>query len=91
MIFRREVPFDDEILKDFVMYTLDVPISRSFAARGVSNLVERFCAIAADHDGLAGIVDPETEEENEDDEDQGVSEALLYNALSEINRIWEIQ
>ena len=51
------VPFDDELLKDFVMYTLDVPISRSFAIKGVTNLADRFCAIIRGHDGMEHLSD----------------------------------
>ncbi len=55
--FRREVPFDQDMLNEIVMFTLDVPISRSFVATGMTVFAKRFVWLAQRHKGLDGLQD----------------------------------
>jgi hypothetical protein len=50
-----EVPMGPEWIKEFVMFTYDVPLSKHFASRGYSTFLERYRRVLRIHDGFADL------------------------------------
>ncbi len=51
----KQVPLGDEWVKDFVMFSYDVPLSKNFAAISYNTYMERYKRILMIHDGFKGL------------------------------------
>lgn len=51
----KDVPLGDDWIKEFVMFTYDVPLSKNFAVTSYSAFVERYKRILMAHDGFKDL------------------------------------
>ena len=51
----EEVPMGYDWIKDFVMFSYDVPLSKNFASKGYAILSERYKRILKIHDGYSDL------------------------------------